>query len=139
LENNFYFLEHKLLKTEEDRIKIIKNETNSLKNNTEKLNEFNEKFMNFEIKTINRLEYLEEKTKLFENKLSYKKENSIEIIEHTNKNHPEKLRIEFEKIEFRFNEILRNNRSNEDGKKTMNEIIEKLNKLELEYQIKFEE
>jgi hypothetical protein len=141
LENNHFVLEHKFLKNDEERVKINKIESINLKDNNEKFNELNEKLKNFETKSIKRLEFLEEKIRIFDDQISNnKKENSKEVNEqHTIKNNPDKLRIEIEKLEFRVNEITRNNRSNEDNKKTINEISEKLNKFELDNENKFEE
>ena len=129
------------MKNDEERVKINKIESINLKDNNEKFNELNEKLKNFETKSIKRLEFLEEKIRIFDDQISNnKKENSKEVNEqHTIKNNPDKLRIEIEKLEFRVNEITRNNRSNEDNKKTINEISEKLNKFELDNENKFEE
>ncbi len=140
LENNFYILQHDVNKIEEERLKNIKNEKNNINNNNNN-NEFVEKFKYFENRAIKRLEFLEEKEKILDNEIIHlKKEFNLHYknIDNSSKN-IEIYRKEFEKIEYKINEISRDNKNKDELREIINDFNEKINVIENENQKKFEE
>jgi len=123
-------------------MKNNKNETNNSNNNNNNIsNEFTEKFKNFETRSLKRFEFLEDKTKMFDDEiLQLKKEHlsSKGTNENSNK-HSDRIMSEMDKLENRVNEISRNSKNQEDIKKQLNEIMEKLKYMEFENEKKYEE
>jgi chromosome segregation protein len=140
LENSFYILQHEVNKIEEEHLNNLKNEKNN-SNNKSINNELVDKFKHFENRANKRLEFLEEKEKIYDDQIIHLKK---EINLH-NKNienlirHSDMYKKEFEKIENKINEILKDNKNQDEIIKTINDLMEKINFIDNENNKKFEE
>ena len=89
-------------------MKNNKNETNNSNNNNNNIsNEFTEKFKNFETRSLKRFEFLEDKTKMFDDEILHlKKEHfsSKGTNENSNK-HSGRLMKEMDKLKNRVKKI----------------------------------